>query len=276
MQPPEPKLASWLQVPGLVAVAPAQSPLQHDAPVKQRSPVAWQPIVPPALMQIWLSEQVLEQQSPSTEQPLPSVTQVAPVTGAQLPSTQSLEQQSPFCKHVLPLLTQPAIGQLPCVQDPVQHASPEPHGAAAPRQPPAAVHLWLRREQAPEQQSPAALQVPSIGAQIAPSPFRKGASPITSGASGWPPPSPPRVGLEDPPHATAPASTIAIKDLEVKAETEVTMRDPTAVPVPHRNPRKRLAGQPGRRTEAYTWRPKRFACYGEAPRYTPANAVILR
>src|SRR5262249_54017469 len=96
VQPPEPKLASGLQVPGFVAVAPVHRLEQQSAPVKQRSPSALQPVGPPALMHTCASEQVFEQQSPAPEQLLPSVTQVAPGIGAQLAATQLLEQQSPF------------------------------------------------------------------------------------------------------------------------------------------------------------------------------------
>lgn len=189
MQPPEPKLASALQVPGLVALAPVQRLEQQDAPVKQRSPVAWQPVGPPALMQVCASEQVSEQQSLSPEQPLPSVTQVAPGIGAQVPAAQLLEQQSPFPRQVLPLGTQPATGQLPCVQVPVQQLSPAPQGAAAPKH-----SIWS-------------------GASAA----------ELIGESGWPPPSPPRLGTELPPHASTPASATAATDLDVKARTEVAM-----------------------------------------------------
>jgi hypothetical protein len=140
-QPPEPKLASSAHRPGLVAEAPLQRPEQQSLPVKQKSPVAWQPIGPPALMHTWASEQVLEQHSSPPEHSLPSVTQVAPETGAQLPPAQLLEQQSPFCRHVFPLLTQLAIGQAFWVQLPVQQLSPEPQGAPAPRQPDETVHL---------------------------------------------------------------------------------------------------------------------------------------
>ena len=56
MQPPEPKLASSLQVPGFVADAPEQRLEQQSAPVKQKSPVAWQLTGPPALTQTCASE----------------------------------------------------------------------------------------------------------------------------------------------------------------------------------------------------------------------------
>src|SRR5215467_10493378 len=101
---------------------------------------------------------------------------------------------------------QPETGQLPCVQAPVQQVSPEPQGAPAPRQVAAVVQRWVASEQVPEQQSLELLQVPSTGAQIAPSPFLSGASARPIGESGWPPPSPPSVGTEEPPHASAPAS----------------------------------------------------------------------
>jgi len=40
MQPPEPVVWMAAQVPGVVAVAPLQTLVQHASPVKHRSPVA--------------------------------------------------------------------------------------------------------------------------------------------------------------------------------------------------------------------------------------------
>src|SRR5262249_52513793 len=146
---------------------------------------------------------------------------------------------------------QAPIGQLPCVQVPVQQMSPEPQGAPAPRQVVAVVQRCVESEQVPVQQSLLLLQVPSTAAQIAPSPF-------LSGASGWPPPSPPCVGAEDPPHASAPATTIAPTDLDVKVITEVAILPADCRGDATRNPMKGHAPPRRRRTEPFTPRPRRF------------------
>ncbi|HKA86030.1 MAG TPA: hypothetical protein VKE22_00140 [Haliangiales bacterium] len=110
MQPPDIVLESVPQVPALAPEAMLQTLVQQSAPWKQMSPVALQPVVPPAFAHFPL-EQKCEQQSVSRVQVLPTVVHSEPGTGWHVVPWQLLEQQSAFTLQVLPLTVQVADTQ---------------------------------------------------------------------------------------------------------------------------------------------------------------------